>query len=149
ENLGKGVEGPVVRIVLLIALRDVEQRDVATEARRRVGNPPAAIEDLGNRILIGIHRSDWGWVSCERDHREGDQTDGQSALMAKRPVHGALHGRSAHLVLSTGRRFRQVPKGIPAGREGLMTRSAFGGSMVGDERVDELRRRKTLAKEGG
>src|SRR5437016_1404814 len=30
-----------------------------------------------------------------------------------------------------------------------MTRSAFGGSMVGDERVDELRRRKTLAKEGG
>src|SRR5881397_3464666 len=69
--------------------------------------------------------------------------------MAKRPVHGALHGRSAHLFLSTGRRFRQVPKGIPAGREGLMTRSAFGGSMVGDERVDELRRRKAQAREGG
>src|SRR5437867_5516737 len=30
-----------------------------------------------------------------------------------------------------------------------MTRAAFGGPMVGDERVDELRRRKTLAKEGG
>jgi len=30
-----------------------------------------------------------------------------------------------------------------------MTRAAFGGSMVGDERVDELRRRKALAKQGG
>jgi len=30
-----------------------------------------------------------------------------------------------------------------------MTRSAFGGSMVGDERVDELRRRKAQAREGG
>ena len=34
-------------------------------------------------------------------------------------------------------------------REGLMTRAAFGGPMVGDERVDELRRRKALAKQGG
>src|SRR5436189_5024141 len=30
-----------------------------------------------------------------------------------------------------------------------MTRAAFGGAMVGDERVDDLRRRKALAKEGG
>src|SRR5438132_489057 len=30
-----------------------------------------------------------------------------------------------------------------------MTRSAFGGSMVGDERMDELRRRKAQAREGG
>src|SRR3989475_12170774 len=34
-------------------------------------------------------------------------------------------------------------------REGLMTRAAFGGHMVGDERVDELRRRKALSKQGG
>src|SRR5256886_11594859 len=30
-----------------------------------------------------------------------------------------------------------------------MTRAAFGGAMVGDERVDDLRRRKALAKQGG
>ena len=30
-----------------------------------------------------------------------------------------------------------------------MTRAAFGGPMVGDERVDELRRRKALSKQGG
>src|SRR5207245_1161618 len=34
-------------------------------------------------------------------------------------------------------------------REGLMTRSAFGAFMAGDERVDELRRRRAQAKEGG
>jgi len=116
--------------VLLIPFSEVEQGDIAPEARSRIDNPSTSIEDLGNRILITIIRRDRGRVRGERDQREGDETDGHGVRVAKCPVHEGLYARSAHLVLSTGRRFVMFP-GNPGGarriNDALRVRRLHGG----------------------